>query len=750
MRTIILSTAGLIAVSAAFLYRIGPVWTVLALVTAFLLVTFLSILTWRNERHNYRELSRRMSDFRTAGIEPVGRLMWAVTKGRLTIDPPAAPHGWDAAGPFGTGFQSVVDEFNRMVAAATSLTDAGASLTAVPIQRVTFTGIDDFAHGRRAAQLIGKLTGGTGRVAVVAVDHGTNYSVLRERGFTTELATAFPGITLATVIYSERVADRAVSGVLDLLAKDPTITALYQLEEASSTRAFAALRDSVPPDRVFLVGHGRRSEFLPFFESGHLNATLTQSPYLQGYNPLVHLYNALVAGSRPDNPRQFIVPEVVDTGNFREMLASPVDEKGRAAMTEKHPDGLLRLIYFIPKDYDFWPPVKQGAEDAGTLLGRAGVRVTVALPDDPSRPYDVDQWIGMIRRTVENGADGIAVPVFSDRLIPAINEAADRGVLVTTYNQEPASLREMVSGVREQASRVAETGTHLTDSTGRSRDALGRISAAVETLQGDSARQESTGEEITGATDRLRDSVGTLLAELETMIDRAGTIRSLAETGSEAVGRSAEETEETVAAAGEAAAVVERLSGRSREVAVLIQAIKDIGDRTHMLAMNAAIESARAGEAGKGFAVVANEIRGLSAQSGETTAGIERELQTIIAEIEAVDATVSTSVEYMRRSRDASRSIEESFQRITTAVGENSAAMEAVSRELDRIKEQIATVDGASEQFRESLRALQEGLSAVVAANTEIAAAVEDVSQGAHRLEGVASAQQLMLGSFEV
>jgi methyl-accepting chemotaxis protein len=378
------------------------------------------------------------------------------------------------------------------------------------------------------------------------------------------------------------------------------------------------------------------------------------------------------------------------------------------------------------------------------------VRVTVALPDDPSRPYDVDQWIGMIRRTVENGADGIAVPVFSDRLIPAINEAADRGVLVTTYNQEPASLREMVSGVREQASRVAETGTHLTDSTGRSRDALGRISAAVETLQGDSARQESTGEEITGATDRLRDSVGTLLAELETMIDRAGTIRSLAETGSEAVGRSAEETEETVAAAGEAAAVVERLSGRSREVAVLIQAIKDIGDRTHMLAMNAAIESARAGEAGKGFAVVANEIRGLSAQSGETTAGIERELQTIIAEIEAVDATVSTSVEYMRRSRDASRSIEESFQRITIAVGENSAAMEAVSRELDRIKEQIATVDGASEQFRESLRALQEGLSAVVAANTEIAAAVEDVSQGAHRLEGVAGAQQRLLGSFEV
>ncbi|MFW5694965.1 MAG: methyl-accepting chemotaxis protein, partial [Alkalispirochaeta sp.] len=397
-----------------------------------------------------------------------------------------------------------------------------------------------------------------------------------------------------------------------------------------------------------------------------------------------------------------------------------------------------------------WPPVKQGAEEAGQVLAQRGTRVTVSLPDDPSKPYDLEQWHRMIRRAADGGAHGIVVPVFSDRLIPTINEVAERGVVVATYNQEPASLREMIAGVREQAGRVAHTGKRLSASAEQSQAAVSRVDTAVEQLQEDAHHQDETGRQIATASDTLRRSIDNLVHEMATIVERARTIRDLADTGATTVQRGVNETDESVQAVTSTSKVVERLSSRSRDVANLIQAIKDIGDRTHMLAMNAAIESARAGEAGRGFAVVADEIRGLSAQSQETSSRIETELSSIISEIEAVHATVSTSMEYMQRNRAAATEIHGTFEEINTAVQENSSDMTTIDRELEEIKEHISSVGHSADQFKERLDALRSGLQEVVTANQEIAAAVQAVTEGNNQLRVAATIQDRMLRGFEV
>ncbi len=67
----------------------------------------------------------------------------------------------------------------------------------------------------------------------------------------------------------------------------------------------------------------------------------------------------------------------------------------------------------------------------------------------------------------------------------------------------------------------------------------------------------------------------------------------------------------------------------SQRVLEILKVINDISDRTHLLAINAAIEASRAGSHGKGFSVVASEIRTLS----ETVAANTREIEGVVQDI---------------------------------------------------------------------------------------------------------------------
>ena len=68
--------------------------------------------------------------------------------------------------------------------------------------------------------------------------------------------------------------------------------------------------------------------------------------------------------------------------------------------------------------------------------------------------------------------------------------------------------------------------------------------------------------------------------------------------------------------------LTELLHGVS-EIDQLVRAIKDIANKTDLLALNASIEAARAGQAGKGFAIVADEVGRLSEKVQQTMSSVE-------------------------------------------------------------------------------------------------------------------------------
>ncbi len=88
---------------------------------------------------------------------------------------------------------------------------------------------------------------------------------------------------------------------------------------------------------------------------------------------------------------------------------------------------------------------------------------------------------------------------------------------------------------------------------------------------------------------------------------------------------------------------IEEIAKSSLHMEEFVVTIKNISEKTNLLAMNAAIEAAHAGERGKGFAVVASEVRKLSMSTNSATGEIKKNISLILDKIhKAVDLVNKT------------------------------------------------------------------------------------------------------------
>jgi methyl-accepting chemotaxis protein len=72
------------------------------------------------------------------------------------------------------------------------------------------------------------------------------------------------------------------------------------------------------------------------------------------------------------------------------------------------------------------------------------------------------------------------------------------------------------------------------------------------------------------------------------------------------------------------------LSAKSQAIHAIVDTVKDLAERSNLLAIDAAIEAAKAGEQGKGAAVVAQEVRHFATQSKQTT----EQVRTLLTDIQ--------------------------------------------------------------------------------------------------------------------
>ena len=102
----------------------------------------------------------------------------------------------------------------------------------------------------------------------------------------------------------------------------------------------------------------------------------------------------------------------------------------------------------------------------------------------------------------------------------------------------------------------------------------------------------------------------------------------------------------------------------TEEILHILDTVSHISRQTHLLALNASIESARAGEAGRGFSVVADEIRLLSNQTSQAVQDVSTLIDTIKGSLRNVNKYVDLNVCKVEEGVMQSQLIEESLEQM--------------------------------------------------------------------------------------
>ena len=232
-----------------------------------------------------------------------------------------------------------------------------------------------------------------------------------------------------------------------------------------------------------------------------------------------------------------------------------------------------------------------------------------------------------------------------------------------------------------------------------------RVATEFSAKVADGASQQSAALSETSRTvDEVRVAANATAQSAGKVAERARDSVRVSDEGAQAVATIAEAMEEIRRRVGDTARDILTLSERTQQIGEITRTVKQLAERSKLLALNASIEAARAGEHGRGFGVVADEVRNLSERSEEATAQVEKVLgeirdATSAAVVASNEGTkvVEHGLELTSLAGDVIRSLTATIREASSAVQEIAASAEQESIGIDEIANSMSNVNAAAE-----------------------------------------------------
>jgi methyl-accepting chemotaxis protein len=267
---------------------------------------------------------------------------------------------------------------------------------------------------------------------------------------------------------------------------------------------------------------------------------------------------------------------------------------------------------------------------------------------------------------------------------------------------ERATLARLAADLERQVSSLLEGSREAASKMDREAATMAQRSAEV---QREASSASMAASEIRRTMEAVPQTVSVVARQLDKYTVSLGEANALAGDAAKRVALANQRMGDFSDATGKAAA--------------MLNLIKQVSQKTNMLALNASIEAVRVGEAGKGFQVVANEVKALALSTRDAAAEIAQQIGAMEGANREMVGAFEDVMQVVETLAEQSAKVASGMNDQAAAIGGVETAVSAAASELSQMVGSIETADKsatATQQRSSEMMAASKGVSENVGA----------------------------------